>query len=121
MLFVDVKHLDRYGDTVAAWGKTMRDMVSHRRHEFERRLAVWVRGEALDGGDMAKAMAEATKPFGGLVSMVCPVREGAWNGLNVGPPMMYLGKASTLGVIGTESEKHKISFSLDDKPFSDDA
>jgi hypothetical protein len=120
LLFVDVKHLDRYGDTVGAWGKAMRDMVSNRRHEFERSVAVWVREESLDGGDMAKAMADATKPFGELVSMVCPVREGAWNGLNVRPPMMYLGEVSALGVIGAESEKPKISFSLDDKPFSDD-
>jgi hypothetical protein len=35
--------------------------------------------------------------------------------------MMFFGKASTLGVISTESEKPKVSFSLDDKPFSDDA
>jgi len=33
LLFVDVKHLERYGETVAARGKAMRDMVSHRRHE----------------------------------------------------------------------------------------
>lgn len=120
LLFVDVKHLDRYSDTVTAWGKTMRDMVSHRRLEFERRVGVWVREEALDANDMAKAMADVTKPFGEQASMVCPVGDGAWNGLNIRPPTMFLGEVSTLGVIGTESGRPKISFSLDDKPFSDD-
>jgi hypothetical protein len=120
MLFVDVKHLDRYGDTVAAWGKLMRDLVSHRRLEFERRIAVWMREEGLDAQDRAKTMAEAVKPFGEGVSTISPVGDGTWNGLNVRPPTMSLGKASTLGVIGKESGRTKISFSLDDKPFTDD-
>jgi hypothetical protein len=120
MLFVDVKHLDRYGDTIAAYGKSMRAMVSHRRHEFERRLAVWVREERMGPNNAADATAAIVKPFGELVAEVCAVRRGAWNGLNVRPPMMYLKEVSTLGVIGTESGKPEISFSLDDKPFSDD-
>jgi hypothetical protein len=121
LLFVDLTHLKRYGETVAAWGKAMRDMVSHRRHEFDRRIAVWVREEALDKSDVAKAMTEATKPFKGEgVSSIYPVGAGTWNGLNLRPPMMYLGDASTLGVIGVESGKPRISFSLDNKPFSDD-
>jgi hypothetical protein len=120
LLFVDVKHLERYGETVAGWAKAMRDMVSHRRHEFERRLAVWVREEGLDRQDMAKAMSDVTKPFEKEVSSISPVGDGAWNGLNIRPPMMYFGEASTLGVISVESGKPRISFSLDDKPFSDD-
>lgn len=120
LLFVDPKHFDRYGQTVLAWEQVMRGMVSNRRDEFERGVAVWVRGGSLDE-DPAKAMAEAMKPFGGSVSKVCPIREGAWNGLNVRPPMMYLGQVSTLGVIDTESGTPNISFALDDKPFCGDS
>src|SRR5258708_2031610 len=105
LLFVDPNHLDRYGQTVASWDKTMRAMVSHRRHEFEQRVAVWVREEDLHQDETAQAMAEVLKPFGGNVSTVCPVRAGAWNGLNVCPPMMHLGQESALGVMGTESGK----------------
>jgi len=62
LLFVDPKHFDRYGQTVLAWEQVMRGMVSNRRDEFERGVAVWVRGGSLDE-DPAKAMAEAMKPF----------------------------------------------------------
>jgi hypothetical protein len=121
LLFVDVKHLERYGETFAAWGKAMRDVVSRRRNEFDRRIAVWVRQESLDKTDLAKAMGEATKPFKAeQVSSIIPVGDGSWNGLNIRPPTMSLGEVSTLGVIGVESGKPKISFSLDNKPFSDD-
>jgi hypothetical protein len=121
LLFVDVKHLERYGETLGAWGETMRDRVSHRRHEFDRRIAVWVREESLDKTDLAKAMEEATKPFKAQkVSSINTVGDGSWNGLNIRPPMMSLGDVSTLGVIGVESGKTRISFSLDNKPFSDD-
>jgi len=121
LLFVDVKHLERYGESVGSWGKAMRKMVSHRRHEFERRLAVWLREEALDRNDMAKGLADATKPFKTEeVSSVCTVGDGSWNGLNIRPPTMYLDESSTLGVMGTEAGKPKVSFSLDNKPFSDD-
>jgi len=122
LLFVDVKHLERYGDTVPAWGKVMHDMVSHRRHEFDRRLAVWVREGGLEKQDIAVALEEVREPFKGEdVSSVCPVGDETWNGLNICPPMMYIDDVSTLGIIGTESEKPRISFSLDDKPFSEDA
>jgi hypothetical protein len=114
-LFVDSKHLERYGETIGVWGERMREVVSHRRNEFERRLAVWVREQSLDA-DMAKAMVEVKKPFGGLVSEICVIRRGE---LNVRPPMMLLGEASTLGVMSVESAKRRISFSLDNKPFCD--
>ena len=117
LLFVDVKHLERYGEALTAWGKAMSETVSHRRHEFERRLAVWVREEHLDLRDQ-QAINEITKPFGGKVSEICRIPSGE---LNIHPPMMYFGEeVATLGVIGTESGKPRISFSLDHKPFSDD-
>jgi hypothetical protein len=62
VLFVDTKHLERYGPTIGSWGKAMRDIVSHRRHEFDRRLGVWLREETVDRND-AKALADVTTPF----------------------------------------------------------
>lgn len=96
VLFVDPKHLDRYELAIESWDKTMREMVSHRRHEFEQRLAVWVREESLNG-HTPEALTEALKPFGARASAVCTVGEGSWNGLNIRPPTMHFGRVSTLG------------------------
>ncbi len=122
LLFVDVKHLERYGDTVPAWGKAMHDLIPHRRRELDRGVAVWVREQALDRNDIRNAMSQVIEPFKNAEALsICPVGgDGTWNGLNVRPPTMYFGEASTLGVISSEFGKPTISFSLDDKPFSDD-
>jgi hypothetical protein len=120
VLFVDPKHLDRYEEALASWDKTMREMVSHRRHEFERRLAVWVREESLNGRT-PEAMTEVLKPFGTRASTICSVGDGSWNGLNIRPPMMHFGRVSTLGVMSTESGKPKVSFALNEKPFDGDS
>src|SRR2546428_838515 len=114
--FVDPTHLDRYGDTVEYWDKTMRSMVAGRRFEFDRRVAVWVRRESLNEEKMAEATAAVLKPFGKKEFTLCTVSVDSLNGLNVRPPMMHFGQISTLGVVGTESGKPKISFALDDKP-----
>ncbi len=119
--FVDPTHLDRYGDTVDFWDKTMRNMVAGRRFEFDRKVAVWVRRESLNEEKMAEAIAAVLKPFGKKEFMPCPVSVDSLNGLNVRPPMMHFGQISTLGVVGTESGKPRISFALDDKPFCSDA
>jgi len=121
LLFVDVKHFGRYGESLSAWGKLTRNMVSHRRHEFDRRIGVWVREKGINHQDRAKALEEAVAPFKAeQVASVHPVGDGSWNGLNIRPPMMSLNSVSTLGVIDTSSRPPKISFALDNKPFSDD-
>jgi hypothetical protein len=119
LLFVDPKHLGRYGETVASWAKTMLNMVSHRRHTFDRVVAVWVRREALDNS--AEAMAKILAPSGGQASMVCPISADSWDGVNVGAPMMCWPEVSTLGVMGTATGRPKISFALDHKPFCGDS
>jgi hypothetical protein len=53
-------------------------------------------------------------------SIVCPVGDGTWNGLNLVPPTMHLGTASTLAVIDDLSKPPQISFALNGKPFSND-
>jgi len=111
--FVDPNHLDRYKEILPAWEKTLRDFVSTRRHEFDRQLGIWTRREDVD---------EAARPFGGMRLMRCRVSEHLWNGRNVRAPMMHLGEASVLGVMGRDDEgKPKISFMLGDKPFSDNS
>ena len=111
LLFVDSEHVHRYAAVIPAWEKTIRDIVAQRPHEWERYLAVWSR----------KDIDEAGKLLGNLKLVRCLVSTTTWNGLNVRPPMMYLDEASSLGVVGRENGKPRISFSLTEKPFSEHA
>ena len=108
--FVDPNHLERYAEVIPSWEKAMRETVAHR-HEWDRHIAVWSRRDDVD---------EVHKPFGNMELTFCRVSEQLWNGLNVRVPMMYLGDASVLGVVGHEREKIKVSFALNEKPFSGD-
>ncbi len=109
--FVDTSHFARYAEIIPTWEKAMREAVARRR-EWERHIAVWSRREDID---------EASKPFGDLELMRCPVSEPLWNGLNLRVPMMHLGQVSVLGVMGLESGKPKVSFALGEKLFCGDA
>jgi hypothetical protein len=121
LLFVDVKHLARYGEALGSWGKAMRESVSHRRHEFDRRIGVWLRDPDVKLEERAKALEKAVEPFRKEeVASVSSVGDGTWNGLNVRPPMMYLDSVSTLGVFTSSSRPPRLSFALDKKPFSSD-
>ena len=120
LLFVDPRYMGRYGDAVDRWDESMRSLVSGRSLEFDRQLAVWTREEALNQEKIRESKTAILKPFGPKVSMICPMRAGSWNGSSVNPPMMHFGEISTLGVVGTESGKTKISFALDEKPFCSD-
>ncbi len=113
--FVDPKHLERYSGILPAWEKRMREMVTHR-PDFERDIAVWSRRESIDRDNID----EMRKPFGDIRLMACPVSIHSWNGRNIRPPMMHFGQVSTLGVVGQEGGKSKVSFSLNDKPFCAD-
>ena len=99
--FVDPNHLQRYTNIIPACETRMHELVSHRRHEFERHVAVWTRCEDMEAIDHVR------KPFGDLKLMVCPVSIDSWNGHNVLPPMMHFDQVSTLGVIGRENGKPK--------------
>jgi hypothetical protein len=118
--FVDAKHLERYGSTIESWDEDMREIVQGRRHEFDRRVAVWVREETLDREKMSESMAEILKPFGKKGFTFCTVGPGSFNGLNVRAPMMHFGQVSTLALVGTDFGKPRVSFPLDGKPFSSD-
>ena len=118
LLFVDPNHFGRYGEAIASWDKAMQPLVAQQRFEHDRHLAVWAR--VADEQNTAEYLNEITRPFGGRAQIVCRVSEDSWNGHNVRPPTMHLGNVSTLGVIGTEFGRRKVSFALDDKPFSGD-
>jgi hypothetical protein len=118
--FVDPRHLERYGETIEFWDKTMRDTAQRRRHEFDRHVAVWLREESLDREKLSESMTDILKPFGKKQFTLCPVGPSSFNGLNTRPPTMHFGQVSTLGMVSTEFAKPKISFPLDDKPFCSD-
>lgn len=121
LLFVDIRHLARYGEALGYWGKAMRDAVSHRRLEFDRRIGVWLREPNVKPDERVKALENAIEPFRKEeAAWISSVGDGTWNGLNVRPPMMYLDSVSTLGVVDTSSRPPKLSFALDKKPFSAD-
>jgi hypothetical protein len=120
LLFVDAKHLERYGGTIGFWDESMRGMVSRRSHEFERRVGVWVRAESVDQENIRESIAGILKPFGAKEFNLCSIRPDSFNGSSVRAPMMHFGQVSTLGVMGTDFGKPRISFALDNKPFSND-
>ena len=110
LCFVDPNYLDRYVNVIPEWETAMREVVM-KRDEWKQHVAAWSRRENID---------EALKVFGDLKLMGCPVSTESWNGRNVRPPMMHFGQISTLGVIGRGSGKPKVSFPLNEKPFSGD-
>lgn len=118
LLFVDPNHIGRYGETITAWDKATRQMVSSRRFETERSLALWARVD--DAHNTQEGLTEIMKPFQGRASVMCRVDAGIWSGGAVRPPMMHFGEVSTLGIFSNEFGKPKISFALEGKPFNGD-
>jgi hypothetical protein len=120
LLFVDPRHTDRYGETIERWDKVMRSEVSAYRHEFDRQVGIWVRLKTPED-NTREFMTAVLRPFGEKQFAVCRVDEGSFSGSSVIPPTMHFGKASTLGVVGMQFDKLRVSFALDGKPFSSDA
>ncbi len=106
--FVDPNHLDRYTSIVPAWEKLIRDFVSNR-PKFRRAVAIW----SLQ--DISK---DVLQPIVDSTLVRYSVSIDSWNGLNIRPPMMHFGEISTLGVIGRDTSKPRVSFMLNNKPFS---
>ncbi|MEY8213064.1 MAG: hypothetical protein RPR97_01135 [Colwellia sp.] len=114
LLFIDISQKQRYSKAISSWEAKLTKQVSGFRHDWDKKLAIWHRegtlGDDFDNNYFPK---ENT-----VISSVC---DFLWNGLNISAPMMYLGETSTLGVVGEEYGKTRISFSLDNKPFCDDS
>lgn len=119
VFFVDPNHLERYGDTITSRVQAMQQLVSGRRFDFERHLAVWARVDA--STNTSEGLDAIIKPFAGKAATVCRIFDDfSWSGGAVQPPMMHLGEVSTLGIVSTEGGKRTISFGLEGKPFSGD-
>jgi hypothetical protein len=118
ILFVDPNHIGRYGETITKRDGAMRQMVSSRRFEFERSLALWAQVDAAH--NTQEYLTEIMKPFQERASVMCRVDAGIWSGGAVRPPMMHFGEASTLGIFSNEFGRPKISFALEGKPFNGD-
>jgi hypothetical protein len=116
LLFVDRTQTERYTEGISAWKKYMAELLSHRRSPREEQYAIWSLERARGADDSAALRA----PFGDEPSTICSVDEHLWNGLNLRPPLMHFGGAPTLGVLVTEGQKPKVSFGLNDRPYSAD-
>ena len=115
--FVDSQHVGRYEAFIPAWRKAVEETLSYRKDKFPEHVAIWSRRENQPDADDIEAR-KAT--FGDGPYTICGVGEFSWNGLNVRPPMMHFSEVASLGVLVTESGKPRLSFGLNDKPFSAD-
>lgn len=116
VMFVDPKHVDRYGDTIERQGKAAQQLMS--RDELRAGTAVWARVDAETNS--AESLDSLLKPFKGKAGTVCRIPGGMLTRTRVRPPTMCFSEVSTLGIIGDELGKPKISFALEQKPFHSD-
>lgn len=119
LLFVDQAHVARYATIVPEWTRNTNEMLAGRRFDFQRKLAVWSRREIMSG-DHEGHVAQLRAIFGEEQFTICGVDIHSWNGLNLQAPMMVLGDTSQMGLLVTEAEQPKLSFTLGDKPFVGD-
>jgi hypothetical protein len=108
--FIDLNHFDRYRDLIPEYERRVLASVAHLEEPW-RHLSIWARAANLD---------HAKELFSGRKISLSRVSEAAWNGMNIRPPTMALGEASTLGVASRESGKSRVSFALSGKPFSEE-
>ena len=105
--FVDLVHLDRYAELIPEWARVLKANGEDRRHEWQRGLGVWSTHD----------IDEASKHFAGMELTLFHVSDHFWAGGAVSPPVMHLGQASTLGVMGNSGGVPRVNFALADKPF----
>ncbi|MGA8616430.1 MAG: hypothetical protein WB760_32995 [Xanthobacteraceae bacterium] len=108
--FFDPAHVGRYALVKPEYERRTLARLAHL-GDHRRNIAVWSRGD----------VQSAAQHFAGQPLSLCAVSGPTfWSGSTVRPPMMILGQASSLGVYGQEQGKPKVSFALNDKPFSAD-
>ncbi|MDM0079230.1 hypothetical protein QTI17_01365 [Variovorax sp. J31P179] len=117
VLFVDRAQVGRYAAQIQAWKKHVAERLSRRKDRAVREFAIWWRRTYPGGQADAAALRE---PFGNEPCRICGVDEYLWNGSNLRPPMMHLGEVASLGVLVTEGGKAKVSFGLNERPYSSD-
>lgn len=107
--FIDLAHIARVRDLIPVIEQDYRQRLGDGDGP-DHQLALWSHSEAL--------LQQARQHFSEGQWTHLVIREGLWNGLNVRPPTMMLGDASSLGVAGERSGRTSISFALSDKPYS---
>lgn len=117
LLFVDRAQVARYALQIPAWKKFTAKRLSRIRGHEDKEYAIWWRREQI--GDAGDAVA-LSAPFGGGACLICGVDEHLWNGMNIKPPLMHFNEVASLGVVSTEGDKPKVSFSLNDRPYATD-
>lgn len=111
--FVDERHATRY-ERLLPFVKSAYQEEAASYPDGLQNLAIWQRSE--DG--VRPSPAPAFLGEGNWSH--CGISRWTWNGLNVRPPMMILGEASAMGVLGKSDGRPSISFALGDKPFDGD-
>ena len=110
--FIDLLHASRYASILPYLKEGYQELVASRPN-WNQRLAIWSIGDDKD------KFKEAIKLLGEGDYSYVRIAPPLWNGLNVRPPMMMLGEASAMGVVG-ERQGTTVSFTLNDKPFAGD-
>jgi hypothetical protein len=109
--FLDPAHLDRYVLIRPEYQRQTIEAVAHLSGHHSQ-IAVWSRNEIIE---------DAPRLFSGQPLIACPISGPSfWSGGAVRPPLMILGEASTLGIFGQDTDKPRVSFSLEAKPFCSD-
>lgn len=106
--FLDPSQTPRYDLVRPEYESRLREDLSQP-DEHRRKLTVWANQARLDD-------AIALFPNGGISA--CGLNEHSWKGEAVRPPMMILGEVSSLAVSGDDGGQPRVSFVLNDKPFS---
>lgn len=110
--FIDVNHIARYEHVVPIVKQDYLARIANS-PKYHDGLAIWSRhGVNFEAGRAA---------LGADVNTNCRVSPDLWNGLNVVPPMMSFGEASSMGVLGQTRGQPTISFTLNEKPFASDS
>lgn len=107
--FIDQNHLPRYSEVIPKWDVLMRANLRPNAREHERHIGVWTGGDHLDN---------VNDIFPGIHPVQFNIVDLSWNGRNVRPPSMTIGKASVLGVVGKQQGQPSVSFQLAEKPLS---
>ena len=103
--FLDTAYLPRYRDLIPQIDAIIQETAQRSVHATAD-LGIWSRGD----------VAQVDQLFENERLTVHSIREGFWCGNAVVPPVMRLGEASTLGVIGSERGVPRVNFALNDKP-----
>lgn len=112
LFFIDLTHIARVRDLIPILEQDYRQRLGEGDGP-DHQLALWSRSDTM--------LQEARPHFTEGRWTHCRVSETLWNGHAVRPPMMMLGDASSLGVVGEREGRPAISFTLTEKPHSSHA